>query len=199
MLASAVGSTTGCAGRATQALHGVLVGEHAKPVTPGQPFGGAFMQVHAPDSPGWVLLRESSTDITFARPGANEHESYVAMVSFFDLPATAGKDAFVAHIRQGRESDSPPERFENTEVTYAYSEERGYPCVAYGSTALDVQAPGGALTLAERGLYCRHPKNEGLGYWVSYSQRARTTDPDFAAQADAFVRGVSVPDAGSEE
>lgn len=194
MLASAVGSTTGCAGRATQAAHGVLVGEHAEPVTPGQPFGGAFMQVQAPGSPGWVLLRESSTDITFARPGANDGESYVAMVSFFDLPATAGKDAFVEHIRQARESDSPKERFENAQITYAYTEERGYPCVAYVSSALDVQAPGGALTLAERGLYCRHPKNERLGYWVSYSQRGRQTDADFAEQADGFVRGVTVPD-----
>lgn len=185
--------TSGCSGRLVQGLHGVLVGEHANPVSPGQLFGGQFMQAHAPNSPGWVLLRESSTDITFARPGGSERESYVAMVSFFDLPATESKDAFVEHIRQGREADSSPDRFSNVQVTYTYSEERGYPCVAYVSSSLDVKAPGGALTLADRGIYCRHPKSQGLGFWVSYSQRSAATDPDFAEQASSFVEGVSVP------
>jgi hypothetical protein len=193
-LTTVFAATAGCAGQSVKALHGVLVGEHAQAVAPGQLFGGQFLEVHAPDSPGWVLLRESTQEITFGRPGAAEGESYVATVSFFELPVTKSRDEFIATIRQGRESDSSPERFADVSVSYGYAEERGYPCASYRSSSLDLKAPGGALTLAEGGMYCRHPRRDGLGFWVSYSQRAKETDDDFAEQADGFVRGVTVPD-----
>ena len=185
----------GCSGRAVQPVHGVLVGEKARPVAPGQVFGGQLLQVLAPASPGWVLLQDTSAELTFARPGAAARETYVATVSFFELPATEGRDAFVAYIRQARERDSPPERFADARVTYEYAEDRGYPCVMYASSALDRNAPGGALKLVERGAYCRHPLREGLGFWVSYSQRALLPDANLTEQANGFAQGVTVPHA----
>jgi hypothetical protein len=65
--------------------------------------------------------------------------------------------------------------------------------VKYTATSLDLKAPGGALPLVEHGLYCRHPKREGTGFWALYSQRAVKTDADLAEQARAFLEGVVVP------
>ena len=199
-VAAAIGLTTvlalaqGCTGRAIQGAHGVLVGERARAVSPGQAFGGEALRVHAPASPGWVLLRQTPAEISFARPGASSRETYVATVSLFECPATEGPDAFVTYIRQGRESDASPDRFADIRESYEYTEERGYPCVRYVATALDVKAPGGALSLAEAGVYCRHPRREGTGFWVSYSHRALNPDVDVVEQAKGFIQGVTVPD-----
>jgi hypothetical protein len=198
VLLTSLALASACSGRAVQGAHAVLVGEKARPVSAGQLFGGQFLQVHAPASPGWVLLRESSKEITFARPGTLARETYVAMVSFFALAAMSDPGELVAHVRAARDADSPPDRFADAAASYEYSEERGYPCVKYVSSARDVKAPGGALTLAERGMYCRHPKSEGTGFWVSYSQRALKPDADLVAQADSFIAGVVVPSGSAE-
>jgi len=171
----------------------VLVGEQARPVSPGQLLGGQFLQVHAPASPGWVLLRESSTEITFARPGASERETYVATVSFFALPTIEDPVELVGHIRKARNDDTPADRFADARTSYEYSAERGYACVKYDSSVRDVKSPGGSLTLVERGMYCRHPGKAGTGFWMSYSQRALSPDEDLGAQADSFLAGVVVP------
>jgi hypothetical protein len=78
--------------------------------------------------------------------------------------------------------------------SYEYTEERGYACVKYAATSLDCNAPGGAMPLAEHGLYCRHPRREGTGFWGAYSQRTLKADADLATQALGFLEGVVVPD-----
>jgi hypothetical protein len=187
-----------CGGPAFRAAHSTLLGEpigaDAQPVAPGQLLGGEFLQVRAPNSPGWVLMRESSAQIQFGHPGASARETYVAMVSFFELPPTEGSEAFVALVRSARESDTSPERFAEVKESYEYTGARGYPCVRYVATSLDLKAPGGALPLAEHGLYCRHPKHEGTGFWALYSQRALKADADLAEQVRGFLEGVVVPD-----
>lgn len=197
-LAAVIGLALACTGGAERAAHAALLGRpqgaEMRPVSPGQVFGDELLRVRAPSSSGWLVIRESPREIQLGHPGASARETYVAMVTSFDLPATDGREAFVELIRRGRQSDFSPDRFSELRESYEYTEERGYPCVKYVATALDLKAPGGALPLAEHGLYCRHPRREGSAFGAVYSQRALKPDADLAEQARDFLEGVVVPD-----
>jgi hypothetical protein len=164
-----------------------------RPVKAGQELGGKAMRVRAPASKGWVV-RESANDILFGHRGAAKNETYVATVSFFDLPeaATASAESFTAFIRELAEGDVPSERFAEPTASYEYTEARGYPCVKYVGSAIDKKAPGGPLRQTMVALYCRYTRRAGLGYAAIYSQRAKQIDADLAQQAAAFIEGVRV-------
>jgi len=165
-----------------------------RPAKPGQEFGGKAMLVRAPSSEGW-LVRETANDILFGHRGAAKNETYVATVSFFDLPEaeTGSAETFTAFIRKMAEGDVSSERFADPTASYEYSETRGTPCVKYVGSAIDKKAPGGPLRQTMIALYCRYTRRAGLGYAAIYSQRAKQIDADLAQQAEAFIEGVRVP------
>jgi hypothetical protein len=164
-----------------------------QPVKAGEVFGGEALRVRAPAGDGW-LKRETATELWFAQPSASERETRVATVSFFELPEGLERKAFESFMRQAIESDTSPERFPDSTASYAFDDARGYACVRYQSTGTDPNAPGGALTLAAHGLYCRYTRRTGFGFAAVYSQRAEAIDPDLAQRAQAFLDGVSVPE-----
>jgi hypothetical protein len=163
-------------------------------VKPGEVFGGKAIRVLAPSGEGW-LVRQTANLIVFGRRGASKRESFVASVSFFDLPESesASPEAFLAFIRKQADADVPPERFEGATASYAYGEESGTACVKYVASALDKKAPGGALTQAMHAFYCKYARRAGVGYAVVYSQRAKAIDADLGERASEFFAGVEVP------
>ena len=197
-LAALAGIVEACA--ATRAAHEVLApraeAEALRPVAPGQRFGGELLEVLAPNGEGWVV-RESAAELLFGRPGASRVETYVATVSYFEVPEgreTDDPEAFTAFIRDMLDADATPQRIEGLEDRLVYSGERDYACARYSATGIDVRAPGGPLPEVMYALYCRHPNKRGLGFAAVYSQRARVIDADLAAQAEAFLAGVRAPD-----
>jgi hypothetical protein len=165
-----------------------------RPAKPGQEFGGKAMLVRAPSSEGWVV-RETANDILFGHRGAAKNETYVATVTFFELPEaeTKSAEAFTAFIRAQTAADLPAERFADPTASYEYTEARGYPCVKYVGSAIDKKAPGGPLRQTMVALYCQYTRRAGMGYAAIYSQRAKQIDADLAQQAETFLEGVRVP------
>jgi hypothetical protein len=165
-------------------------------VQPGEDFSNPTLQVHAPTSEGWHLMR-SANRIAFAKSGSDRDESYVAAVILFRLPELTDSAAFTEYAKKGIAEDSPPDRFAILEAKTDFSSQRGYPCVKYESVSIDKarvsRISRKPLRLEMIALYCQHPNRPNLGFMASYSHRGGAVDDLFAGDAEKFIASVQVP------
>ncbi len=167
---------------------------NAQDVAPGQLFPGQLLNIKAPDSVGWKLLKASPTGMNFYRSGNAANESYVAMVRAFKLPETANQAEFVALVEKGFEA--LPKQFEVLKAKHEYVAERGYPCARTAALLKDTQAFSGreSLNIQWYALICRHPYQRDLGFEISFSHRGGALDSNLEREAIAFAQGVQVTD-----
>ncbi|MNR77808.1 hypothetical protein D3C72_84910 [compost metagenome] len=168
-------------------------------VPAGKMFSNAFLDVRAPLSGDWVIVKSSQAELAFARTGTAVNESYIAQVSLFALPDLKDKAQFEALVKQGVEADSPLERFKPISASYEYSEQRGYSCIKYVGVTEDMKAKTATsatetvtLKLQFNSLYCQHPTVPGVGFMVGMSHRGDTVVDELAQEAATFIEGVQV-------
>jgi len=172
-------------------------------VPAGKVFSNAFLDVRAPASGNWMIVKSSQTELAFARTGAAVNESFIAQVTLFALPDLKDKAEFEALVRQGIEADAPAERFKSVSSNYEYTEQRGYPCVKYVGVTEDMKAKTAtsatvSLLLQFNSLYCQHPGVPGVGFMVGLSHRGAVLDENMAKDAEAFLEGVQVAKAAAK-
>ncbi|MDD5249117.1 MAG: hypothetical protein PHY45_09035 [Rhodocyclaceae bacterium] len=180
-------------------LLGVAPGLWAQSVSPGKLFAGKLLNVRAPNSEGWKLITSSGATLAFARAGASSNESYAAQVTLFAIAESKNPEEFVSLIKNGAEADAPPDRFNNLESSYEYTDQRGYDCVRVKSVTEDTKARTSffsreSLKLQAASLYCKHPRQAGAAFVAAFSHRGETLDSELESQAQSFIEGVQVPD-----
>ena len=166
-------------------------------ISPDQDFSNPILQIHAPASSGWYGAERSPVRIAFKKSGSSAHETFVAAVFLFHLPAFPNSDAFTEFVREGIIKDAPTDRFEILESNVQYSPERAYPCVRYHGISQDRKARVSAFSTEEMrleiiSLYCQHPTRPGLGFSVSYSHRGGSAAEQIDEPAAAFIDSVQV-------
>jgi len=183
-------------------LGGLIAGlTHAQspgqPVTPKQLFPSSILNVYAPDSDGWVITGAASNGISFGKRGAESGETYGAQVVIFEMPPTTSNEELVSFVKKRIAAMNPPPRFQETNSNYQYIEDRGYPCVnvhiAFDDTAAVTPAGKEQLKLQVMSLYCRHPVQQQLGFFVAYSHRGKVTDDQIKSAAKSFIEAINVP------
>lgn len=123
--------------------------------------------------------------------------SFTASVNWFDLPPGKTPEELEVLVKDAIAKDTDSSRFDVQEESLKSSTERSYPCVRYQSVATD-KAPKVhstiPLLLEIDGLYCRHPVRPDTGFAAVYSYRGGSRHPTLRAEAEAFIRGVQVPE-----
>ena len=166
-------------------------------ISPGQDFSNPILQIHAPASSGWYGFERTPVRLAFKKEGGSAHETFVAAVFLFHLPAFPDSDAFTELVREGIIKDAPTDRFEILESNVQYTPERAYPCVRYHGISQDRKARISAFSTQEMrleviSLYCQHPTRPGLGFSVSFSHRGGSATEKIDAAAAAFIDSVQV-------
>lgn len=173
-------------------------------VPPGKVYAGKILNIAAPYSEGWQLLKSSPSGMAFARRGNASGESFAAQVALFDPPQTNSPEEFEALIVQGARRDAETDRFSTKQFTHQFTSVRGYPCVQIHNISEDRQAQTGpnrteTLILQNEHLYCRHPVQKNMGFAITYSHRGKGLHPDFQKEAHSFIEGVQVPNNPSSQ
>ena len=164
-------------------------------VSAGQKFEGGYINVTAPNSDGWQLIQSSGAGMAFAKGGTDTNESFGAQVLMFNLTPTNTPQEFEALVKKSAEKDTDPSRFNVQQSSFAYSNERTYPCVRYRSVVQDNAPQGlkGPLLLESDGIYCRHPVRQETGFAIIYSHRGEKLYAGLRAEAESFIQGNQVP------
>ncbi|MEW6312692.1 MAG: hypothetical protein AB1513_01390 [Pseudomonadota bacterium] len=167
-------------------------------VPPGKVYAGPILNIAAPNSEGWQLLKSDPSGMAFARRGSASGESFAAQVAIFDPPQTNSPEEFEALIVKGAQSDAETERFSTKSFIHQFTSSRGYPCVQMKNISEDRQAEIGpnkteTLVMQNEHLYCRHPAQKNIGFAITYSHRGKDLHPDFENEAQSFIEGVQVP------
>jgi hypothetical protein len=167
-------------------------------VPPGKVYAGKVLNIAAPNSEGWRLLKSFPSGMAFARQGNAPGETFVAGVAIFNPPQTDSPEEFEALIVKGAQSDAETERFSTSNFRHQFISARGYPCVQMENISEDRQAKTGpnkteTLVLQNEHLYCRHPVQKNIGFAITYSHRGKNLHPDFQQEAHSFIEGVLVP------
>jgi hypothetical protein len=165
-------------------------------VKPKQRFPSPLLDVHAPDSEGWVFAGAASNGISFAKRGAQAGETYAAQVILFPLRPTGNSEEFIASLKERIAEVNPAPRFQELVSEYRYGESRGYPCADVRVSYDDHEAvtPTGKerLRLKVVALYCRHPVKQEIGFFAAYSYRGRTAEADIEGPARNFIEAIQV-------
>ena len=167
-------------------------------VPPGKVYSGPILNVTAPNSEGWHLVKKDSSGMVFARSGSASGESFVALVAIFDPPQTDSPKEFETIIVKSAQGDVETNRFSVIKFTHQFTAVRGYPCVQMQDVSEDRQANTGQnkteiLVLQSEHLYCRHPVQKNIGFAITYSHRGKSLHPNFQKEAHSFIEGVLVP------
>ena len=173
-------------------------------VPAGKVYSGPILNITAPNSEGWQLLKSGPSGMAFGRRGSVPGESFAAQVAIFDPPQTDSPEEFEALIVRGAQGDAETNRFSTSKFTHQFSAARGYPCVQMQNISEDRQAKTGpnkteTLVLQNEHLYCRHPVQKNIGFAITYSHRGKSLHPDFQKEADSFIEGVLVPSNSSSK
>lgn len=166
-------------------------------VPPGKVYSGPTLNIAAPNSEGWQLLKSDPSGMAFARRGSASGESFAAQVTIFDPPQTNSPEEFEALIVKGAKSDAETDRFSTKSFTHQFTSSRGYPCVQMKNISEDRQAKSGpnkteTLVMQNEHLYCRHPAQKNIGFAITYSHRGKDLHPEFENEAHSFIEGVQV-------
>ena len=169
-----------------------------QPVSPKQLFPSSTLNVHSPNSEGWVVTGAARNGVSFGKRGANNSETYGAQVNIFEMPTTTNSEELINFVRNRIATVNPSPRFRETTSDYEYTANRGYPCVSvhitFDDTAAVTSSGTEQLKLQVISLYCRHPIQQQLGFFAAYSHRGKTTDKQMGNAAMSFIEGVNVPD-----
>ena len=173
-------------------------------VPPGKLYVGPILNITAPNSEGWQLLKADPSGMAFARRGNLPGESYAAAVARFNPPQTNSPEEFEALIVKGAQGDAETDRFSTKTFTHKFTSARGYPCVQINNTSEDRKAQSGpnkteTLVMQNEHLYCRHPVEKNIGFAITYSHRGKDLHPDFQNEARAFIEGVQAPSNPSQK
>ena len=168
------------------------------PVQQSDVFGGDYISIHPPPSPGWVKIQESQSGIAFAKRDETHAGSFIANVAVFGLESTETPEQLEALIREAARKDAEidPIRFEVEHETVTYTDERSYPCVRYRSITKDNDpaGPEKPLILELDAIYCRHPVQPESGFGVIYSYRGTKRHSGLRTEAESFIQGVQIPE-----
>lgn len=167
-------------------------------VPPGKVYSGSTLNITAPNSEGWQLLKSDPSGMAFARRGSASGESFAAQVTIFDPPQTNSPKEFEALIVKGAQSDLETDRFSTKTFTHQFTSSRGYACVQMKNVSEDRQAKSGpnkteTLVMQNEHLYCRHPTQKNIGFAITYSHRGKDLHPNFENEAHSFIEGIQVP------
>jgi len=167
-------------------------------VQPGMVYRGPILNITAPNSAGWHMLKSDPSGVAFARDGNAPGESFAAQVAIFNPPQTDSPEEFEALIVKGAKSDAETERFSTSKFTHQFTAARGYPCVQMQNISEDRQAKTGpnkteTLILQNEHLYCRHPVHKDIGFAITYSYRGRSLYSELQKEAQSFIEGIQVP------
>lgn len=167
-------------------------------VLPGKLYAGPVINITAPNSEGWQLLKSDPSGWVFARRGSAPSESFAAQVAIFDPPQTDSPEKFESLIIKGAQADANTERFQTKSFTHKFTSARGYPCVQMNNISEDAQARRGpnkteTLIMQNEHLYCRHPVRKDIGFAITYSHRGKALHPAFQTEAHSFIEGIQVP------
>ncbi len=173
-----------------------ITSQYGQQPAPAQSFSGILLDVRVPVGEGWHVISAKEPNFAFTRISSETGETYAANASLFQLHETATPQEFAETIKRSVQKDTPPERFTPRNVTYAYSEDRGYPCekidAVYEDRKAQTVAGQQTLLLQSSSIYCRHPAQKNLAFVASFSHRGTTLLPDLDAQAAPFLQGVQV-------
>jgi hypothetical protein len=167
-------------------------------VPPGKIYAGPVLNITAPNSEGWQLLKSDPSGWAFARRGSSPGESFAAQVAIFNPPQTDSPEEFEALIVKGAQADAETERFRTKSFTHKFTSTRGYSCVQMNNISEDTQARSGpnkteSLVMQNEHLYCRHPVRKDIGFAITYSHRGKELHPGFQTEAHSFIEGIQVP------
>lgn len=178
----------------TNVAHAQSAGQ---PVPPKQLFPSSILNIHSPDTEGWIITGAARNGIMFGKRGGDINETYGAQAIIFEMPPTNTNEELIAYVKNRITTVNPPSRFQELESNYQYIENRGYPCVSanivFNDTAAVTPTGKEQLKLQVISLYCRHPVVKQLGFFAAYSHRGQTTDKHIEIAAKDFIEGVDVP------
>lgn len=181
-----------------------LAGPPGEPVTPGQRLAGPLLDVRAPNSTRWRKLASNSSGVIFGKPGESADDSLIAQVAIYPLDDVPEQpEAWVAYVKRRVMDDTDTTRFAVPNQTFRYVGARGYPCALWRADARDHKASVGVFRKADlafqiKGLYCRLPNIQNMGFAAIFSYRGDQTLPKFDAQADDFIEGVQASSVDSD-
>jgi hypothetical protein len=135
--------------------------------------------------------------MVFGKRGDGQMATFTASVNWFNLAPGRTPEELQVLIKEAVAKDTDQSRFDVQEESLESSAERSYPCVRYQSVAKDKTPKGSStipLLLELDGLYCRHPIRQDTGFAAIYSYRGISRHPTLRAEAEAFIRGVQVPE-----
>ncbi|MDR2173738.1 MAG: hypothetical protein LBE32_06000 [Burkholderiales bacterium] len=168
-----------------------------QPVNPNQLFPSNILNIHAPDSEGWIITAITKNGINFGKRGAENNETYGAQAVIFEMPPTDDKEALIHFVKNRISVMNPFPRFVETTSNYQYTEYRGYPCVSvyivFDDTAAVTPSGKELLKLQVTALYCRHPVQPQLGFFAAYSHRGKTIDNQIEKAGKNFIDSINVP------
>ncbi len=161
-------------------------------------YDGSYIQMHSPDSEGWIKLKEDDIQITFGKKGNIEGESYIARVVFFPIEKSKTKEEFLNTIKNDINQYNK-ERFELVKSNIKLNGRKSYPCVEVKYILKDKEATISTFSKTElfmntKALYCKDPKRENAGFMIGYSFRGYSINPNLDKEADSFIKGVYFKD-----
>ncbi len=185
-----IASLTACAGPSQV--------RESQNVPPGKLYAGSIINITAPNSEGWQLLKSDPSGLAFGRHGSAPSESFAAQVAIFAPPQTDSPEEFESLIVKGAQADANTERFQTKSFTHKFTSARGYPCVQMNNISEDAKAQSGPnkienLIMQNEHLYCRHPDRKNIGFAITYSHRGKELHPTFQTEAHSFIEGTQVP------
>lgn len=159
---------------------------------------GTYMNIHSPNSHGWMKIDHSNYQVVFAKRGIKDNESYIAKVTFFPLPAIKTEEEFLHFIQTNASKQIDKKRFSDIKTNFTLYKQRSYTCVMAQELYKDKMAKTSStnteeLLMQNKSLYCKDPKREEAGFTVGYSYRGESIIPTFDLEADSFIDGVRFP------
>src|SRR4030095_12419671 len=100
-----------------------------QPLAPKHLFSTNVLNVHSPDSDGWVFAGSGGNGISFAKRGAERNETFGAQAILIEMPETNSNNELIELVAKRIAVMNPSPRFREVTSSYEYSEDRGYPCV----------------------------------------------------------------------
>ena len=130
-----------------------------------------------------MIPNRNSGTINFVKQGSGMDETYAVYVQLVELPTLPTRDAFVEHVKSGREKDIDRNRFTLVRDDFGYYEGREDYCISYHSIAEDRKAvkrsnSNDPMILEMIGFFCRQPKNKNTAIAFEYSHRYYTGHQD---------------------
>jgi len=142
-----------------------------------------YYSMKQPEGSGWIIPDRNTGAINFVKQGSGTDETYAVSIQLVELPMLSTRDAFVEHVKLGRNKNLDRKRFTLVRDDFGYYEGREDYCISYHSIAEDRKAikrsnNNDPMLLEMIGFFCRQPKNKNIGIAFDYSHRYYTGHQD---------------------